>query len=237
MSHNDLPVSIQPEVEDEEESLKYLDIVQKTAENAVPYVSKAYDYAKDNSGTLKPSMETTEGTLKTVFDPAVDTFHDVPVNVLKFFDRKIAESVSKAKSISVASDTKNDVGVVETASGLAKTAYTEIEPTAKEMLVKYEPVAEEHAASAWQSVNKVPLFHGVANAVIPTAGYVSEKYNQTVQQTSEEGYKASSYLPLVPTEKIAKVFKAPDQEEEEEEEEEEKERVVHSGAEGAVHGD
>ncbi|XP_023736631.1 stress-related protein isoform X2 [Lactuca sativa] len=214
MSHNDLPVSIQPEVEDEEESLKYLDIVQKTAENAVPYVSKAYDYAKDNSGTLKPSMETTEGTLKTVFDPAVDTFHDVPVNVLKFFDR-----------------------VVETASGLAKTAYTEIEPTAKEMLVKYEPVAEEHAASAWQSVNKVPLFHGVANAVIPTAGYVSEKYNQTVQQTSEEGYKASSYLPLVPTEKIAKVFKAPDQEEEEEEEEEEKERVVHSGAEGAVHGD
>ncbi|CAI9303376.1 unnamed protein product [Lactuca saligna] len=127
---------------------------------------------------------------------------DVPVNVLKFFDRKTAESVSKAKSISVASDTKNDVGVVETASGLVKTAYTKIEPTAKELLVKYEPVAEEHAASAWQSVNK---------------------------QSSEEGYKASSYLPLVPSEKIAKVFKAPDPEEEEEEHVQEP--VVPSGAE------
>ncbi|KAL7583193.1 hypothetical protein Lser_V15G44915 [Lactuca serriola] len=212
MAENDLPTSNQPQDEHEQQSLKYLDVVQKAAQTAVPYVSKAYDYAKENSGPLKPGVETIESTLKTVVGPAYDTFHEVPVEVLKFADRQVEESVSKAKSISVAPDIKN-VGVVETASGLMKTAYTTIEPTANELLTKYEPVAEQQAASAWQSLNKVPLFRSVAKAVIPTAGYVSEKYNETVKQTNEEGYKVSSYLPLVPTEKIAKVFKDPETEE------------------------
>ncbi|KAI3509231.1 hypothetical protein L1887_24348 [Cichorium endivia] len=224
MSENELPVSVQPQ--HEQDTLKYLDVVQKAAQSAVPYVSKAYDYAKQNSGSLKPSVETIEGTLKNVVGPVIDTFHDVPVEVLKVADRKVDECVTKAKSSTVASDIKN-VGVVETASGLAKTAYTKIEPTAKELLGKYEPVAEQHAASAWQSLNKMPLFRSVAKAVIPTAAYVSEKYNKTVQQTAEEGYKVSTYLPLVPTEKIGKVFKAPEQEEE-------TETLVPSGAEGAV---
>ncbi|KAJ0806542.1 putative rubber elongation factor, shugoshin, shugoshin, plant [Helianthus annuus] len=42
--------------------------------------------------------------------------------------------------------------------------------------------------------------------VVPTAAYCSEKYNETVQQTAEKGYKVSSYPPLVPTERIVKVF-------------------------------
>nr|AJC97804.1 small rubber particle protein [Lactuca sativa] len=222
MAENDLPTSNQPQDEREQQSLKYLDVVQKAAQTAVPYVSKAYDYAKENSGPLKPGVETIESTLKTVVGPAYDTLHEVPVEVLKFADRQMEESVSKAKSISVAPDIKN-VGVVETASELMKTAYTTIEPTANELLTKYEPVAEQQAASAWQSLNKVPLFRSVAKAVIPTAGYVSQKYNETVKQTNEEGYKVSSYLPLVPTEKIAKVFKDP------ESSEEDPEPVVSSG--------
>ncbi|KAI3509230.1 hypothetical protein L1887_24347 [Cichorium endivia] len=205
MAEKDLPVSSQPEVESEQESLKYLDPVQKAAQHAVPYASKAYDYAKGNSGSLKPHVETIEDTL------SCDTFHDIPKNVLKFFDSKVDESVNKAKSTSVASDIKN-VGVVETASGLAKSAYTKLEPTAKELSAKYEPIAEQHAASAWQSLNKIPLVNDVANVITPTADYVSEKYNETVQQTAQEGCKVSSYLPLVPTEKIAKVFKTPEPE-------------------------
>lgn len=66
--------------------------MQKTAENAVPYVSKAYDYAKENSGPLKPGVETIESTLKTVVGPAYDTLHEVPVEVLKFADRQVSLS-------------------------------------------------------------------------------------------------------------------------------------------------
>ena len=97
-------------------------------------------------------------------------------------------------------------GVVDTASGLAKSVYGKCEPTAKDFYAKYEPKAEQCAVSAWRKLNKLPLFPQVANAVIPTAAYCTEKYNETVVSASEKGYKVSAYLPLVPTEKIAKIF-------------------------------
>ncbi|KAM0064305.1 putative rubber elongation factor [Helianthus debilis subsp. tardiflorus] len=207
MAENDAPVTNQPEskVESEEERLKYLEFVQVAVLHAVLYASKCYGYAKNNSGPLKPGVETIEGTLKTVVGPAYDKFHDVPVEVLKFVDRKVDESVNKFDSreppfVKHVSNEVKTAGVVETASGLAKTAYT-----------KLEPVAEHYAVSAWHTLNQLPLFPKVAKVVVPTAAYYSERYNQTVQQTAVKGYKVSSYLPLVPTEKIAKVFNSPEQ--------------------------
>ncbi|ESR44768.1 hypothetical protein CICLE_v10003627mg [Citrus x clementina] len=85
---------------------------------------------------------------------------------------------------SVASEVKT-AGVAGTASGMAKSQY---------------------AVSAWRKLNQMPLFPQVAQVVVPTAAYCSEKYNQTVVSAAEKGYKVSSYLPLVPTERIAKVF-------------------------------
>ncbi|KAI3810514.1 hypothetical protein L1987_20130 [Smallanthus sonchifolius] len=229
MAQNDVPITNQSEVE----RLKYLEFVQM----AILHASKFYGYAKNNSGPLKPGVETIEGTLKTVVGPAYDKYHDVPVEVLKFVDRKVDESVNKldskvqpfvkhvsAKTKNLASEVKA-AGVVETASGLAKIAYTKLEPTAKGLYTKYEPVAEQYAASAWQSLNQLPLFPKVAKVVVPTAAYCSEKYNQTVQQTAERGYKVSSYLPLVPTDRIAKVFNPVELQ---------AEPVVPSGGEGVV---
>ncbi|XP_076928757.1 stress-related protein-like isoform X2 [Bidens hawaiensis] len=200
MAENDVPVSNQPQVETEEDRLKYLEFVQVAALHVVLYASKFYGYAKNNSGPLKPGVETIEGTLKTVVGPAYNKFHDVPVEVLKFVDRKVDESVNKFDSrmppfVKNVSTEVKAAGVVETASGLAKTAYTRL-----------EPVAEHYAVSAWHGLNRLPLFPKVANVVVPRAAYYSERYNQTVKQSAVKGYKVSSYLPLVPTEKIAKVF-------------------------------
>ncbi|KAI3770577.1 hypothetical protein L6452_01715 [Arctium lappa] len=219
MAENDVSVTTEQEVvHSEEEKLKYLQFVQVALLHAVLYASRVYGFAKQNSGPLKPGVETIEGALKTVVAPAYDKFHGVPVEVLKFVDRKVDESVTKfdgrvppfmkqvsTKTKSLSTEVKNS-GVVETASGIAKTAYTKLEPTAKGLYTKYEPVAEQYAALAWQSLNQLPLFPKVAKVVVPTAAYCSGKYNQTVQQTAEKGYKVSSYLPLVPTERIAKVF-------------------------------
>ncbi|KAL7583189.1 stress-related protein [Lactuca sativa] len=212
MAENDVPVTNQqPQVQSEQERLKYLEFVQVAVVHAVVYASRAYGYAKDNSGPLKPSVETIESTLKTVVGPAYDKFQDVPVDVLKRVDRKVDESVTIIDSrVPPLLKEVKTAGVVETASGLAKTAYTKLEPTAKGIYVKYEPVAEQYAASAWHSLNQLPLFPKVAEVVVPKAAYYSEKYNQTVQQTAEKGYKVSSYLPLVPTERIAKVFNPTD---------------------------
>ncbi|KAK4476817.1 hypothetical protein RD792_015977 [Penstemon davidsonii] len=213
---------------EEEQRLKYFEFVQVATLHAVIYAAKLYSYAKENSGPLKPGVHTVEGTIKTVVGPVYNKYHDLPIEALKFVDRKVDESVNKvqnhvppnltqafekaqqapAAARSVISEVKN-AGVVETASGLAKIVYTKYEPTAKDIYSKYEPVAEHYAFFAWRSLNQLPLFPQVAQAVAPIASYYSEKYNQTVQSAAEKGYKVASHLPLVPTEKIAKVLSTP----------------------------
>ncbi|XP_022896292.1 stress-related protein-like isoform X1 [Olea europaea var. sylvestris] len=222
----------QPEVmESEEQKMKRLEFVQVAAFHAVIFAAKVYNYAKDKSGPLKPGIHTVEGTVKTVVGPVYDKYHDVPVELLKFVDRKVDESMNKVQSHvptvlkqvstqafssaqkapsmarSVVTEVKT-AGVVETASGLAKTFYAKYEPAAKDLYSKYEPVAEHFAVSTWRSLNQLPLFPQVAQVVVPTASYYTEKYNQTIQLSAEKGHKVASYLPLVPTEKIAKAFSA-----------------------------
>ncbi|XP_022743204.1 REF/SRPP-like protein At3g05500 [Durio zibethinus] len=214
---------------DEKQRLKYLEFVQVAAVYAVFCFINLYVYAKERSGPLKHGVETVEGTVKSVVRPVYDKYHDVPFELLKFVDRKVGESLSKMdgrvplliKQVSfeaisaaqkapgmargVASEVQR-AGVVSIASGYAKSVYTKYEPTAKELYAKYEPKAEQSAVSAWRKLNQLPLFPQVASIVVPTAAYYTEKYNQTVVSSAEKGYKVASYLPLVPTDKIAKVF-------------------------------
>ncbi|XP_047323857.1 stress-related protein-like [Impatiens glandulifera] len=179
--------------------LKYLQFLQAAILQAVTGFSRLYGYAKDNSGPLKPTLE----TVKTAIGPAYRKFHHLPIQVLQFVDRNIDESVkvstqavSEARSSVVSEVEKKKVKIVDTASGIANSVYA-----------KYEPVAEQYAVSAWKSLNRLPLFPRVANGVmVPTAAYWSDKYNEKVMITAGKGYRIASYLPLVPTEKIARVF-------------------------------
>ncbi|GAB2277454.1 hypothetical protein Dimus_012160 [Dionaea muscipula] len=221
--------------ESEEQRLKYLEFVHDAAIHAIVCFSSLYVYAKDKSGPLKPGVEAVESTVKTVVGPVYDKFHDVPIDVLKFVDRLMDESMNKldnhvppvvrqvsTKAYSaaqmapeVARNVASEVhrtGVVDTASEIAKNVYAKYEPTAKELYSKYEPIAGQYAVSAWRSLNRLPIFPQVAQVMIPTAAYCSEKYNKTVVSTAEKGYKVANFLPLVPTEKIAKVFKIPEAE-------------------------
>ncbi|KAK4424620.1 REF/SRPP-like protein [Sesamum alatum] len=214
---------------EEEQRLKYFEFVQVMALHALMCAARLYSYAKENSGPLKPGVDTVEGTVKTVVGPVYDKYHGVPIEVLKFIDRKVDESVNKvrvpptlkevstqafetaqkapAAARSVVTEVKN-TGVVGTASGLAKTVYAKYEPAAKDLYVKYEPVAEQYVASAWRQLNQLPLFPRVAQAVGPTASYCSAMYNQTVQQAADNGSKVAAHLPLVPTERIARILSA-----------------------------
>lgn len=76
-------------MEEEEERLKYLEFVQAAAVYASLLSAKLYDYAKQRSGPLKPGVLTVEGTVKTVVSPVYDKYHDVPIQFLKFVDRKV----------------------------------------------------------------------------------------------------------------------------------------------------
>ncbi|KAL8470784.1 hypothetical protein ACS0TY_033383 [Phlomoides rotata] len=51
--------------------------------------TKLYSYAKENSSPLMISIVIVEGTVKTVVRPVYNKYHCVPVDVLKFIDRKM----------------------------------------------------------------------------------------------------------------------------------------------------
>ncbi|KAK8982207.1 hypothetical protein V6N11_037381 [Hibiscus sabdariffa] len=204
--------------ENPQKQLKYLDFVQVVSIYAVVCVSSIYQYAKENSGPLKPGVQTVEETVKAVIGPVYVKFHDVPFKFLKFVDRKVDESLNElerhvpslvkqasCQARTVASEVQR-VGVLDAAKTITRDVYTRCEPTAKEMYDKYEGVAEQYAVSAWRSLNHLPLFPQAARVIVPTAAYWSEKYNQAVCYSGERGYAVASYLPLIPTDRIAKVF-------------------------------
>ncbi|KAL7586004.1 stress-related protein [Lactuca sativa] len=207
-----------------EEHLKYLDFVQSAVIYFVVCFSTVYEYAKENAGPLKPGVHTVESTVKTVIGPVCERFHDVPYELLKFIDLKVDEALkelnrhvpssmkqapSQAKYVAnnfpeVARDLALEA--FKTARKTANTLYIKYEPTAKELYKSYEPVAEQYAVSAWRSMHKLPVFPQVAQVAVPTAAFVAEKYNYVVCFTAEKGYLVAQYLPLIPIEKIAKVF-------------------------------
>lgn len=107
--------------------------------------------------------------------------------VVKQASRKALSAANKA-----ATEVRRSGGV----AGAATAAWKE-----------YEPAAEEWAVATWRWLNKLPLFPEVAQMVVPTAAYWSEKYNSAVEYAAEMGFPAAAYLPVIPVERIAKVFK------------------------------
>ncbi|KAK7302776.1 hypothetical protein RJT34_13672 [Clitoria ternatea] len=189
----------QQQLDEKNEQLKYLEFVHFATIQALMRCAILYSYAKERAGPLKPGVDTVEEAVKTVVGPVYDKFHLVPTELLKYVDRKVDESVTELdrhvpsnvrKVSSVVSEVRR-AGV----TGIAKTVYS-----------KYEPKAEQCAVSAWRRLNQLPLFPHVANVVLPKAAYCTEKYNEAVVSSAEKGYRVSAYLPLVPTEKIVKVF-------------------------------
>ncbi|KAI5316149.1 hypothetical protein L3X38_045325 [Prunus dulcis] len=201
-----------------EKNLKYMEFVQVAAIYVVVCFSSLYEYAKENSGPLKPGVQTVEGTVKTVIGPVYEKFHDLPFQLLKFVDRKVEESLSELDRrvpCLVKQASSQALSVAQKAPEVARTVASEVQQaglvdTARNLTVsvyaKYKPVAEQYAVSAWRSLNGLPLFPQVAQIMVPTVAYWSEKYNEAVGYTADRGYSVAAYLPLVPTERIAKVF-------------------------------
>ncbi|KAL1365139.1 hypothetical protein HN51_013228 [Arachis hypogaea] len=200
---NQVPYVNVSEIEEEQpqaqaQELKYLGFVHAASTQALMRWSAAYNYAKDSSGSLKPGVQTVEECMKNVIEPIYNNYHLVPNEILRYADKKVDASVA---AMQVAPAAARD-----TITEAMKNVYTKYEPSAKELYERYEPVAEQYAASAWQRLNSLPLFPRLVGTMLPTAAYCTAKYNEAVMAAVEDRYRVSPYLPLVPTEKIARVF-------------------------------
>ncbi|CAH8320757.1 unnamed protein product [Eruca vesicaria subsp. sativa] len=192
---------------DQGTELKHLGFVRTAALYLCVCLSTLYELAKDNAGPLKLGVENIEATVETVLSPLYDKFSDVPYKLLLFVDRKVADvffdvetyvpslvKQASRQALTVATEVKR-AGVLDTTKSIARSVCD-----------KYEPVAEYYAATVWRLLNRVPLFPEVAQLVIPTAFYWSEKYNDAVRYVGDRDYYVAEYLPMIPIEKISDIL-------------------------------
>lgn len=69
--------------------LKRLGFLRTFTVNVVVLVSNIYDYAKENSGSLKPSVDKAESAVAAVVSPIYERFKGVPSHLLLFLDTKV----------------------------------------------------------------------------------------------------------------------------------------------------
>lgn len=117
-----------------------------------------------------------------------DVFYDVETYVPSLVKQASSQALTVATEVQRA-------GVLDTTKSIARS-----------VLDKYEPVAEYYAATVWRLLNHVPLFPEVAQLVIPTAFYWSEKYNDAVRYVGDRDYYVAEYLPMIPIEKISDIL-------------------------------
>lgn len=212
----------QPELEQEQdrssapEQLKRLELVRVAAIHALVFLGRAYEYAKEKSGPLKPGVHAAESTVRASLGPVYQKLRDVPLRLLQFADRKVDQSLTELSrhvppTVREAYDEVARSGLAGAAASVARAAVSKYEPVVKDVYAKYEPEAERYAVAAWKGLNQLPLFPQLAQIAVPTAAYWADKYNATVVYGREKGHGFAAYLPLVPVKRIAKVFGSPEE--------------------------
>ncbi|CAK8578412.1 unnamed protein product [Lathyrus sativus] len=199
----------------QDQKLKHLGFVRIAAIHAFVCMSSLYDYAKQNSGSLRSAVGTVEGTVTTVLGPVYHKFKPLSQDLLLFLDNKVDDATNKfdkhappfakqvanqAKGLIQEVTHKAEKVVNEAQSGGAKAAANYVVTESKQVVLT-------NSVKLWSGLNHYALFHAVAEMAIPTVAHWSEKYNHVVKNISGKGYAVSGYLPLIPVDEIAKAFK------------------------------
>lgn len=77
------------ETDRENQHLKHLGFVRMAAIHTLVCASNLYDYAKENSGTLRSTVGSVEGAVTTVVGPVYEKLKGVPDDLLVFLDKKV----------------------------------------------------------------------------------------------------------------------------------------------------
>ncbi|KAF8098179.1 hypothetical protein N665_0272s0044 [Sinapis alba] len=194
--------------------LKHLGFVRIAAIHVLVSLSYLYDYAKQNSGPLKPTVGKVEGAVTTIVTPVYNKFKDVPDILLLFLDHKVGEVsyqfdkhappmakkvVSKANVLIQKTTEKAQCFVKEARTGGPRAAFNYVASEYKCFLVT-------NSVRVWVKLNRYKPIQAVGNKALPVAANLSGIYNDLVTDMTQMGYPVVGYLPLVPVGDIVKAY-------------------------------
>jgi len=181
--------------------LKHLGFVRVAALNAAACISSLYDYAKQNSGSLKSAFGRVEDAVTAVVRPVYDRINGVPDDVLVFLDKKV-DDLSNQFDERAPPMAKTVVGkvqqVVKTTSSTVMTLGREAvndgpRAALSHALTLYKAFAVYNLALLWYVANRYHQLHLLGVKVIPTVGHWSEEYNQFMAKMDARGYHIFGY--------------------------------------------
>jgi len=205
---------METEKNNKEVGLKHLGFVRIAAIHALVCVSSLYEYAKQNSGPLKPAVGKVEGAVTAVVTPVFNKLKDVPDTLLVFLDHKVGEvsykldkdappmakKVASTASVLIHKATEKTQGFVKEArTGGPKAAFVY---AANE----YKCLVVTCSVKVWAKLNQYKPIHAVGDKALPVVAHYSTVYNDLVTDMSQMGYPVVGYLPLVPVDDIVKAY-------------------------------
>lgn len=186
-------------------SLKYLGFLPVAILKVTTYIAAFYEFAKDSSGPLKPSVDSVEGTVKTVVGPVCQKIEGKPLELLVFIDRKLDDIFHFVDGVlppTVKEASSKAYGAI--ISTVAEVQKDGICSTTRSYVDKYEPVVESYGIKAYKKAITFPL---VPQAVVVTR-YGAVKINQIIVSLKENGLPLASYLPMLPVSYFDKITKS-----------------------------
>lgn len=199
----------------EQSGLKYLGFFEVAVDTATKYIANIYEFAKDSSGPLKPSVHSVESTVRTVIGPVYQKIEGKPYEILLFVDKKVDGAVGTLESVvpqTVKDTSCQAYGVARQVPQAAKAVVSDIQThgfveTAKSYYATYEPAAEEWTYAAWNKLLQLPYAPQAVHFAAPPTLFCAEKFNQVVGNLKEMQVPLAGYIPTFPVEKLEKLVK------------------------------
>ncbi|KAL0731181.1 hypothetical protein Bca4012_027275 [Brassica carinata] len=205
---------METEKNSKELGLNHLGFVRVAAIQVLVSLSNLYDYAKQNSGPLKPAVGKVEGAVTTVVTPVFNKFKDVPDAFLLFLDHKICEVTNKFDKHAppVAKQVVSQASVLiqvttEKAQSFVKEARTGGPKAAfNYAATEYKYFVVTNSVKVWAKLDQYKPIHAVGSKALPLAANLSGRYNDLVTDMTKRGYSVVGYLPLVPVDDNVKAY-------------------------------
>eukprot|EP00249_Psilotum_nudum_P010153 c22368_g1_i1 orf=597-1226(-) len=197
-------------VQSEQPSLKYLGFLEIAVDKATKYAANIYEFAKESSGPLKPSVDSVESTVKTVVGPVYQRIEGKPYEILLFVDKTVEGAVGSVPK-TVKEMSHQAYGIASQVPDLAKSVVSDVQKgnfieKAKSYYAKYEPVAEEWTCAAWKQLLKLPYAPQAIHFAAPPTLFCVEKFNEVVESLKDKHVPLATYIPALPAEKIEKAL-------------------------------
>ncbi|KVI05720.1 REF/SRPP-like protein At1g67360 [Cynara cardunculus var. scolymus] len=153
---------------------------------SLPLVAKALSLLQNPADLAKQALDTTKSVVGGI--PVVG---NVAQSLLDLVDDNPVLGV-------VSSAAQNIVKQVQ-ATGL--------KATLKSAYLSFNVVGLPVIAQFWYKANTYPLFHSLAELILPVVEKLSEYYNKLVRYMDGQGYELFDYLPLVPIDEMKAAYK------------------------------